>query len=179
MNGPQPGRKAARTKVKPTDSKEFGQQRPSLDSGPLPPDPQSSMCCLHITWTSHCFCLCLSPPICSQAPHFCPPLYLQIILYDPLSKEVQGSSLDLAKGSIFSLACLKSHYPFYWVPPGGLTKLLSTLPSLTSSVTGSTLPEEKLSLHASVCCSQAPEDFRGNEGSRGNGAHQVLPWEAK
>lgn len=89
MNGPQPGRKAVRTEVKPTDSKEFGQQRPSLDPGLLPPDTQSSMCCLHITWTSHCFCLCLSPSICPQAPRFCPPLYLQMILYDPLSKEGQ------------------------------------------------------------------------------------------
>lgn len=101
----------------------------------------------------------------------------------PYPRRVRNSCIYsiavLAKGSIFSLARLKSHYPFYWVPPGGLTELLSTLPSLTSSVIGSTLPEEKLSLHSSVCYSQAPEDFRGNAGSRGNGARQVLRWGAK
>lgn len=35
VGGPQPGR----TKAKPTEPEEFGQQRPSLDPGLLPPAP--------------------------------------------------------------------------------------------------------------------------------------------
>lgn len=45
VGGPQPGR----TKAKPTEPEEFGQQRPSLDPGLLPPAPEFHVCTLHIT----------------------------------------------------------------------------------------------------------------------------------
>lgn len=146
MGGPQPGRKAVKTKAKPTESKKFGQKRPSLNPCLLPPAPQSSTYSLNITWASHCFCLCLSPPICSQTPRFCPPLYLQMILYDPLSKEGQEllHLLHYCPGQGIHLQSCTSEesLSLLLVLPGGLTELLSTLPSLTSSMTGSTLPEE-------------------------------------